>query len=210
MTAPSELTAYPREVVGKASRRLAHEGRIPAVLYGPGTQPVPLAIARHDFDLFAAHHTAGATILSLNIEGHKRPVHAMIREVQHSAVKGTPLHIDFLAVTMDKPVHATVALHLVNDPAGVRAGGILTVNLHEINVSAKPNDLPEVIEFDVEALEIGDSVHIRDIVAPKGVELIDDPETIVASVQAPKVEAEVEEAAEAAEPEVIGKAAEEE
>ena len=106
---------------------------------------------------------------------------------------------------MNKPVHATVALHLVNDPEGVRAGGVLTVNVHEINIEAKPGDLPQVIEFDVTALQMGETLHLSDIVVPKGVAIIDDLETIVASVQAPRVEVETEAGAEMAEPEVIGK-----
>lgn len=210
MTASSELTAYPRETIGKASRRLAHSGRIPAVLYGAGRDPIPLAIERHDFDLFTAHHAAGSTVVELRIEGESKPVNAMIREVQHSSVKGTPMHVDFLSVSMNKPVHAVVPLHLVGDSEGVKAGGILTVNLHELNVEAKPGDMPEAVESDVSALEVGDSLQLSDITPPAGVTLLDDPETVVASVLAPRLESEEEASLEAAEPEVVGKPSEEE
>lgn len=204
MTAASSLTVIPREHVGKANRHLAAENQIPAVLYGPGFETVSLAIDRHDFELFVAHHAVGSTIVDLQIEGQKKTIPAMIREVQRSAVKGTVLHIDFLVISMDKPVHAVVALHLVNDPEGVKAGGVLTVNLHELSVEAKPGDLPEAIEVDTGALQVGDSLHVSDIVAPEGVTILDDPEAIVASVQAPRVEVEEVEVEEAAEPEVIG------
>ena len=205
MSVATALTAAPRELIGKSGKKLGAEGRIPAVLYGKGREARAISVDRHDFELFVAHHAAGATLVDLTIEGEKKPVTAMIREVQHSPVKGNVLHIDFLEVSMNKPVHATVALHLVNDPEGVRAGGVLTVNMHEISVEAKPGDLPEAIEFDVTPLQIGETLHLADITMPKGVSLIGDPESIVASIQAPRVEVEAEVGAEQAEPEVIGK-----
>lgn len=210
MTAGSELTATPRTVIGKASSRLSAAGQIPAVLYGAGREAMPIAVDRHDFELWAAHHAAGSGIVELKVAGEKKPINAMVREIQHSTVKGTILHVDFLAVSMNKPVHASVPLHLLNDPEGVKAGGVLTVNVHELNVEALPTDLPEVIEWDVSALQMGESLHIGDLVPPEGVKLLDDPEAIVASVQAPRVEVEgaVEEVSE---PEVIGsKSADEE
>ncbi|TLM88633.1 MAG: 50S ribosomal protein L25, partial [Actinobacteria bacterium] len=202
-TASSELTATPRTITGKSAHRLAAKGKIPAVLYGPGRDAMPIELDRHDFELFAAHHSSGGILVELKIDGAK-PVNAMMREVQHSSVKGTILHVDFVEVAMNKPVHALITLHLVNDPEGVKSGGVLTTNLHEVNVEAKPGDLPEAIEVDVAGLGVGDSLHVSDIVAPKGVTVLDDLELVVASVQAPRAEVEEEFAEEAAEPEVIG------
>ncbi len=211
MTASSELAATPRDIVGKASQRLASKHQIPAVLYGVGRESVAISLDKHEFELFVAHHASGSSLVELKLEGEKKPVNAMIREVQHSPVKGNILHVDFQEVSMNKAVHASVALHLVNDPEGVKAGGTLTVNVHELNVEGKPGDLPDAIECDVSGLGIGDSLHVGDVKAPKGITLLDDPEAVVASVQAPRVETEEGEAAEVAEPEVIGgKAAEEE
>ncbi len=210
MTASSEINAAPREVIGKSSKRLAHVGKIPAVLYGLGREPLSLQVERHDFDLFAAHHATGSTLVSLKLEGEKKPINAMIREVQHSPVKGHVTHIDFLEVSMTETIHAVVTLHLINDPAGVKAGGVLNVSLHEVHIEARPGDMPEAIEQDVSALEIGDNLHVSDLVAPEGVTILDDAELVVASVTTPTVEAEEEVVEEAAEPEVIGKAATEE
>lgn len=209
MTAASALPAYPRETIGKASRRLASVGQIPAVLYGPGHEATSIALDRHSFEIFMAHHAAGSTVVDLSIEGTKKPISAMIREVQHSPVKGQIIHVDFLEVSMNKSVHAVVTLHLVNDPAGVKAGGILTTSLHEVNVEAKPGDLPETIDVDVSGLGMGDALHVGDIVAPKGVTITDDPQAIVASVTVPRGAAEEAEFAtsateEVAAPEVIG------
>lgn len=203
MTASSSLNATPREVIGKANRRLG-SGSLPAVLYGYNTEPRAIAVDRHEFEMFVAGHSAGSTMLELNLEGESKPINAMIREIQHSPVKGNILHVDFMAVQMNKPVSATVVLSFVNDSEGVKAGGTLTVNLHEVNVETKPADLPEVIEVDIEGLQLGDSLLVGDIKPPAGVTITDDPEAVVASVQAPRAEVDVEADTEASEPEVIG------
>lgn len=203
MSAVSQLSATKRTVTGGTSRRLAHLGQVPAVLYGAGHEPLSLAIDRHDLELFTAHHATGALLVDVVVEGEKKPIHAMFKEVQRDPLKGTIMHLDLLAVTANKPVHATVALHLINDPAGVKAGGNLVVSVHEVNVEAKPADLPEAVELDVAALEIGDTVHVRDITAPAGVTILDDMDEVVASVQGARAEEEEAEAA-PAEPELIG------
>lgn len=205
MPAANVLKATVRDRVGKTSKKLAAEGQIPAVLYGPDRESLSLAIDRHAFELFVTHHSIGATIVELEIEGEGKPVSAMIREMQNSAVKGTVLHVDFLEVSMDKPVTTVVPLRLVNDSAGVRAGGVLNVIMHEVNIEAKPADLPDTIEVDVAELEIGDSLTLADVAAPAGVTLLDDPEAIVVSVQAPRLEEEEGELEEGAEPELVGK-----
>lgn len=211
MSASTILPVFPRDVIGKASHRLARDNRIPAVLYGPGRDTVSLSVDRHDFELLIAHHASGSMIVELQVEGEKKPINAMIRELQTSPVKGQIVHVDFMVVQMDKPVHAAITLRFVNDPAGVKAGGVLTMNFHEINVEAKPGDLPEAIDIDVAALEIGDSLHVGDIVAPSGVTVLDDAEEVLVSVQPPRVEVEEEAGEEGeTEPEIIGgKAAEE-
>lgn len=203
------LVAHTRETVGHANRRLTSTHQIPAVVYGKGHDNTPVALDRHDFENFMIHH--GATgLVHLKIDGEKKAVNAVIRDIQYSAVKGNVLHVDFLAVRMDEAIHATVPIHLVNDPEGVRAGGVLTVNVHELSIEALPGDLPESIEHDVAALNVGDTVHISDLAIPEGVKILDDPETIVASVQAARAEVEEAPAEEAAEPEVIGEKPEEE
>lgn len=210
MAESTVLTVFPRTVVGKANRKLGSEGQIPAVLYGMGRDALPIAIDRHDFELFMSHHAAGSTLVEIQIEGEKKPVNAMIRELQTSPLKGTIMHVDFMAVSLNKPVHAVVSVRLVNDPAGVKAGGVLSVDRHDLNVEAKPADLPEFIEVDVSALEIGDSLRVSDVTAPKGVKLLDDVDGIVASVIPPTVAVEEEEVAVQAEPEIIGAKPEEE
>jgi len=210
MTASSALAATPRDFIGKSAKRLAQINQVPGVIYGRGREPQSIAVDRHEFELFMSHHAAGAALVELKLEGEKKPINAMVREVQRSPIKGTVLHVDFVAVSMTEVTHAVLPIHLISDPAGVKAGGILTINIHELNVEALPGDLPEMIEWDVAGLEMGDTLHLSDITPPKGVKLLDDAESIVASVQAPRVEEEVVEGEEAVEPELIGSKGEEE
>ena len=210
MSESTVLNVFQRTVIGKASRRLTDQGRIPAVLYGMGRDAMSIEVERHDFEQFMSHHSAGSTLVEIQIDGEKKPVNAMIRELQTSPIKGNILHVDFMAVSLNKPVHAVVALRFANDPAGVKAGGVLTIDKHDLNIEAKPAEIPETIELDVSALEVGDSLHVRDVTAPKGVTLLDDMDAIIASVTPPTVVVEEEEVAETAEPEVIGAKPEEE
>ncbi len=213
MTESTAITAHVRETVGKANRRLAEAGQIPAVLYGPGRETVALALDRHDFELMMAHHGAGSTLVSISVDGEKKPVNAVIREIQHGPVKGTILHVDFLAIRMDQKLAATVPFHFVGESPGVKAGGVLMHTMREVAVEALPADLPEALDVDISALEIGQSFTVADLTAPEAVEITDDPEGVVCSVTVPTAEPTEEElaaAGEEAEPEVIGEEASEE
>jgi large subunit ribosomal protein L25 len=205
MTESTAITARVREETGKTNRRLAASGEIPAVLYGPARDTVSLALDRHDFELMMSHHGAGSTIVTIAIEGEGKPVNAVIREVQHSPIKGTIIHVDFLAIRMDQKLQATVSFHFVGESPGVKAGGVLMHSLRELMVEALPANLPESLEVDISELEIGHSISVADLTAPEGVEITDDPEAVVCSVTLPTAEPTEEELeAEVEEPEVIG------
>ncbi len=205
MTETTAISAWPREVLGKANRRLASEGKIPAVLYGAGRDTMAIALDRHDFELMMTHHGAGSTLVSIALEGEKKPVNAVIKDVQHSPVKGTILHVDFLAIRMDEKLQAVAGFNFVGDAPGVKAGGVLMHALREVAVEALPTDLVEAIDVDISGMEIGDSLTVADLVAPRGLEIIGDPEAVVCSITVPTLEpAEEEGAEEIAEPAVIG------
>ncbi len=205
MSETTSITAVPRTVTGKANRRLAEAGQIPAVLYGAGRETISIALDRHTFELMMSHQSAGATLVSIDIEGEGKPVNAMIREVQHSPVKGTILHVDFQVIRMDQTLHAAVSLHFTGDAEGVKAGGVFMQSVREVMVEALPSDLPETLDVDISELEIGHTMTIADIEVPENVTILDDPETVVCSVTMPTAEVEEEEAAEeAAEPALVG------
>lgn len=204
------LVAHTRDIIGHANQRLQGAQQIPAVIYGKGHDNMPIALDRHEFENFMTHH--GATgLVQLKIDGEKKAVNAVIRDIQLSAVKSSVIHVDFMAVKMDETITATVPVHLIGEAEGVRVdGGMLNVNIHEVNIEALPGDLPDVIEHDVAALKVGDSLSISELAVPKGVKILDDGETIVASVQGARAEEAEPEVAEVAEPEVIGAKSEEE
>ncbi|HET6497694.1 MAG TPA: 50S ribosomal protein L25 [Coriobacteriia bacterium] len=208
MTEATAISARVRTTVGKANRRLAGSREIPAVLYGPNRETVSLALDRHDFEIFVAHHGAGSMIVRISVEGVGKPVNAIIREIQHSPVRGTILHVDFLAIRMDQTLAATVPLRFVGESPGAKAGGVLMHTMREVAVVALPAGIPEALDVDVSGLEMGGSITVADLVAPEGVEITDDPHDIVCSVTAPTLEPTEEQLAEErAEPALVGEEA---
>jgi large subunit ribosomal protein L25 len=203
-----EITAESRDVIGKSSHRLAPTGKLPAVLYGAGHESQPISVDRHDFERVLAAHS-GATLVHVSVDGQK-PVNAIIKAVSRDPVKGTVLHADFWAVKMTQRVAGLAPIRFVGDAAGVKAGGVLTHNFTELPIEALPADLPDGIEVDISALEVGDSLTVADIVPPKGVVLTSSPDEIVCSVTPPTIVPVEEEVAEEVEPEVVGETQEEE
>jgi large subunit ribosomal protein L25 len=203
-----EIGAAPREQIGKSSRKLAREGRVPAVLYGAGHSGEPLSLDGHEFGRLLAHGGVRSTVLHLKIAGKAKPVNAMVKALQVDPTKGTPIHVDLLAIKMDETVQTSVTLSFVGEAPGVKGGGVLNQNHTSVNVEALPGDLPEAIEVDISALDMGSTLTFADITAPAGVTILNDPEELVVSVTVPqKIEEEVTEAVEGeegAEPEVIG------
>ena len=206
MTDTIELNAETRTRIGKASRALAPEGKLPAVVYGVGIESKAIAIDRHEFEQIAGHGTFGSALFKLSVDGHK-PLTVMVKDVRHEPIRGAIEHVDFWAIKMTQLVTTSVPIEFVGDSAGEKTGGVLLHELREIHIEALPAHLPGSIAVDVSALEVGQSIHIRDIVAPEGVTILDDPESIVCSIVTPAVAVEEEEVAVEAptEPELVGK-----
>jgi large subunit ribosomal protein L25 len=167
----------------------------------------------HEFDRLLATVRVESTIIDLSVDG-ERPVKALVREIQTHPARGDVLHVDLYIIHAGEAITVEVPIRLVGASPGVKAGGIMQHALIELEISCMPDQIPEVIEVDVSSLEIGDSIHVGDIVLPPGVESEIDPERSVCSVIPPTVAAVEEEAAEVAaaevEPEVIGRGKEEE
>jgi large subunit ribosomal protein L25 len=201
-----ELNATVREDVGKANRHLAGTGRLAAVLYGPGQDPQAISVDRHEFEQLARHEGLTSSLLKLSV-GDGKAVNVIVKAIQRDPIKGTITHADFWAVKMTQKITTLVPVHFLGDAPGVRTGGVMTHNLQQVRVEALPAGLPDYIEADTSTLEVGDSVHVKDLVAPDGVTILDPEDEIVCSVMAPKA-LEVEEVAEeTGEPEVIGETA---
>jgi len=209
MTETIEIAAERRTLIGKSSKALAAQGKLPAVVYGTAVESTPLSVDRHSFEQILIHSGIGSTIFKLSIDGGK-PVDVMVKDLKHDVLKGTVEHVDFWAINMKETVTTSVPVNYIGSAEGEKTGGIMVHELREVSVEALPNDLPDGIDIDVSALEVGQSLHVRDLVAPKGVTIHDDPDTIVCAVMAPAKEEEEVVAEEAVEPELVGKDADEE
>jgi large subunit ribosomal protein L25 len=187
------LSANVRKSSGKgAANKLRRSQQIPAILYGPNTAPLMLTV--RDLDLRAALKAATGenVILGLQIDqGNGRETKTvMVKELQEDPIKPIYYHVDFYEISMDKELEFDIPIHLVNEPVGVTNGGILQHVKREVNVSCLPRNLVDFLEIDVSRLEIGDSVHIKDIVFPPGIQSNEEEDMTVAVVNAPSIVAE--------------------
>lgn len=198
------LMAEPREVHGKKVKKLRRQGMIPGVVYGPvvdGT--VSVSVDDREFNRFFMAH-GHSTIFSLKWEGGNQPV--LIREVQRDPVRQDILHIDFFAPNMDVKLRQNVSVYLSGDVDV--PGATLQQTITEIEVEALPSDLPSEITLDATGLEeIGDTLTVEDVPPIENVEIITEPETVIASIVADAVEEEEPEEGEEGE-ELEGEAAE--
>ena len=203
-----KLKAEQRTAVGRsATRKLKARGIIPAIVYGGKDKPQPLQVSARDINAMLSHAAGENILVELEIAGEKSNRTALVQEIQHSPVGGNILHVDFHAVSMDEKIQAEVPLEPAGIPNGVKNfGGLLEQSLRYLPIECLPRDLPDRITVDVSNLNIGDSIHVRDIKLPDGVTAKVQPDLTAFSVLAPAVEEEpvaaVAEGAEAG-PEVI-------
>ena len=207
------FNATAREATGKGgARTLRSQGQIPAVIYGHGRDPQALSLNARDLDKLLGHIQAESTVIEVSVGGATSKT--LIREIQRHPIKRQILHVDFQQLVAGEKVTVNIPIVLHGIPEGVRlGGGVLDQTLREIEIEVDPSNIPDHLEFDVTNLVIGDSVHVSDLKVPEGVEVLDDAETSVAVVAAPRAVIEETAAVEpvegaegaAAEPEVIGK-----
>jgi large subunit ribosomal protein L25 len=189
------ISAEKREQKNRATlNRLRKQGRIPAVIYGNGTEALEVHL---DGKEFRQHLGEGPGVMDIQVDDQVH--HVMVREVQRDPIKANILHIDFLKVERNKPVEAEVPVHLVGEASGVKAGGVLQQTARSALIRSLPDQIPAELTLDISNLEIGDSVTLEDVPLPAGVELLSDGDTVVASVVSPQSNTEAE--AEAAEEE---------
>lgn len=192
-----KLTIHPREESGKGPcRRLRAAGSVPAVVYAKGQETVSISIDRADLKT-ALTGAANVVLELVYAEGKGRKKHyAVVKEAQHHAVRRDLLHLDLHEVDLKQEIEATVPIELHGVPAGADEGGVLDQSHREVTVRALPTNVPGHLELDVSALGIGDNLRVSDLVAPEGVTILDDPDTSVVSMLAPRLEVEEAEAAE--------------
>src|SRR5436190_11659241 len=194
------LNAFPRALARRAgAKKLRTNGRIPAIIYGRQAKPQNLEISAKEMEDLIHHSVSENLLVDLAVKDDSRPKRlALVQEVQHHPLTGKVLHVDFHEVAEDEKVTVSVPVETVGEAVGVKAdGGVLEHVLFKIKARGLPKDLPELITVDVSHLKIGQAIHLGEIQAPPGVELIGDKGIPVIAVAAPRTEEE--EAAAAAE-----------
>jgi large subunit ribosomal protein L25 len=205
-----ELEVEPREEVGKnACRRLRTRGLVPGNVFGLDRPPFKVAVNPKRIEELLRLGTGVNTIFTLRLAGQDRTREAMIKELQRDPITDRPLHVDFVRIDANKPIHVDVPIRLVGTPIGVKnEDGILDFVLREVEVECLPALIPEHLDVDVSELHLNQHVSVKSLVVGEGVRLLGDPEQIIAVVSPPRMEevaAPVEEAAPVAEPEVAKK-----
>lgn len=201
-----------REERGKGvARKLRAAGRIPAVCYRRNAESVAVSLDPRELDLLLRKASAGMnTLIDLKVTGggdfDGRQV--LVKELQRDPITGAYLHADLYAVDLQQSIHVSVPVHLKGTAIGVSlGGGILDQSTRELDVECLPSAIPEEFAVDVSQLQVGDSIHVRDLVVPEGIEILNDPDVSIVSVVAPAVAEEAAPAVAAVEGAVAAEAA---
>ena len=197
-----------------SSRRSRSEGILPGILYGSENEPVAVEMDLHKVEKIVNQHSSDSVLLDIDLDGIGK-VSVLMKEIQFHPVTSEILHVDLQRVLANKPIQVDVSVELKGEPEGVKAGGLLDQVLRSITVQSLPADLIESIDVDISNLEIGDSLSICDLNISSKLTVINDQNSLVVAVNAPKVEAAEEEVSEdvseeANEPEVISEKEKEE
>ncbi len=199
-----KLDAVRRDVTGKQVKKLRLTGKLPAVIYGHGVDPVSIALDAHDASLKLMGLSASA-IVTIALEGKEHAT--LVREKQRDYVKNRLLHVDFQVVSLTEKISTQVRVDLSGESPAVREfNAVIVQNLNQVSVEALPGDLPERLIVDISKLtEVGSAFYVRDLEISDQVTLLTDPDevVVVATGQAAEEVEEVVEVEEGAEPEVI-------
>ncbi|MBV9873690.1 MAG: 50S ribosomal protein L25/general stress protein Ctc [Verrucomicrobia bacterium] len=194
MAQQAKLTVQKRAEVGRnAIKKVRKQGLIPGVIYGVGQEPINLEVNGRQLSTVLAHASSENILLELEIvDGDdKRNSLAMIQEVQHHPIQRQILHVDFHAVSATEKITAEVPIETVGEPVGVKTGGgLLEHILRDLEVECLPGDLPERIQVDVSGLNLNQSIHVKDLQLPAGVEAVTDGDLTVVAVSEARVEEE--------------------
>jgi large subunit ribosomal protein L25 len=212
------IPAEKREVVGKKVKVLRREGKLPAIIYGHGIDPINIVLDAREASRTLAKATS-SSLITIELDGKQYPT--LVREKQLNFIRNSLIHVDFLAVSMTEKITANVGVQVVGEaPAVKEYGAILVTGLTELEVECLANDLPERFTVDVSGLtEISSGVYVKDVTPPPNVEILSDPEEVIVVATAmveEEIEEEVEEEEllegeeELEEPEVIGRGKEDE
>ncbi|HSM02159.1 MAG TPA: 50S ribosomal protein L25 [Acidimicrobiia bacterium] len=183
------LRAETRDVVGtRPAKRLRNTGKVPAILYGRGLDPLTLTVDRRD--LYAALHTdAGSNaLINLEVEGTKKPYLTVAREIQRHPVRGEIAHLDFISISLEEKITADVGIEFLGTPISVKEEGALVETIrNSVTVEALPLEIPAHIQLDISEMALNDTLKVSDLPVIEGVEYLDDADASVVTVIIPRI-----------------------
>jgi large subunit ribosomal protein L25 len=171
--------------------RLRRQGKVPAVVYGLGTDSVSVTVPSRELQHILAGESGANTLITLDVDGEN--VLTLARQIHRHPTRGELVHVDFIRIRRDVAVSAEIPLHLIGEPTGVRDGGLLEQLMFNLTIEAMPGNIPVAIEIDVSALAIGDQLHVSDIPLAAGVAAQAEGDTVVVQIAAPRIATEAEE-----------------
>ena len=190
MSVNAELTARRRNETGKgAARKVRAAGLVPAVIYGKDLVATPLTVDAEEASHLFHSISVDNTIVNLTIDDEAEGTETLVREIQMHPFRPEILHVDFYRLQRGVAVEVEIPINYVGTPEGVNQGGNLEMILHELRVKCVPSKIPEDVEIDTSALEIGTSIHAGDVEIGEGIELLTDPVQTLCLVAVPKVDA---------------------
>ena len=183
------LKAEKRDVIGKQVKALRRAGKLPAVIYGRHTEPINVLLDAHSASLALGRLTS-SSLVTIEVDGTQYPT--LVREKQRDYIKNRLLHVDFLAVSLNENIRATVIVNFVGVSTAVKDyNAVFVVNLASLEVECLPTDLPERIDVDISVLaRPGDGIRVHDVKVSDKVRILEDPDTMVAVATFAKVEEE--------------------
>ncbi|MDX1681235.1 MAG: 50S ribosomal protein L25 [Akkermansiaceae bacterium] len=167
-------------------KQLRREGLLPSVIYGKDFENINLKINAKTFRDILAHSSSDSIVVNLEIDGKESQL-AFLKDVQYDAISGQALHADFRAIDAKTSITASIPVILLGTAPGIKSGGVVDQQVHSMEVTCLPADLPETIDIDISELELNDSIHVGEVKLPEGVKttLLDD--TVVVTIGLPAI-----------------------
>ncbi|GIV09790.1 MAG: 50S ribosomal protein L25 [Fimbriimonadales bacterium] len=184
MATTYSIKAEPRDLLGKKAKRLLRQGYVPGVLFRPNGESIPIQFEERALGR-VLHHAGMTHLIELELNGER--LNTLLREVDREPITTRIRHVNLWAMAMDEPIETEVPIVLEGESMAVKSGGVLIHPVEKLRVKCLPTRIPEAIHVSLEPLQnFGDSIHLRDIQLPAGVQVLDDPDATIASVAAPK------------------------
>ncbi len=180
MSAVLQLEAKPRDTGTRASRRLRRAGFVPGIIYGPGVEPLAVSVRSTHLERLLDRRGRGH-LINVQVEGEANPRQVVIKDLQRDILSRKVIHVDFLQVDIHQTITLTVPIVVVGEDLVKRRGLVVTHELDEVEIECRPTDIPDAITLDISGVTEPGALTVADLSVPPGVEVLEDPDTVVVS-----------------------------